>query len=50
MTTATLAPTRRFAVVRVRPAPVIEPPYDDERTSREALMKDVARGGFREAV
>jgi len=23
--------------------------YDDERTSREALMKDVARGGFREA-
>jgi copper chaperone CopZ len=23
--------------------------YDDERTSREALLKDVARGGFREA-
>ena len=22
--------------------------YDDERTSREALLKDVARGGFRE--
>jgi copper chaperone CopZ len=24
--------------------------YDDELTSREALLKDVARGGFREAV
>ncbi len=24
--------------------------YDDERTSREALLKDVARGGFREAA
>jgi copper chaperone CopZ len=24
--------------------------YDDERTSREALLKDVARGGFREAT
>jgi copper chaperone CopZ len=23
--------------------------YDDERTSREALLKEVARGGFREA-
>jgi hypothetical protein len=23
--------------------------YDDERTSRDALLKDVARGGFREA-
>lgn len=23
--------------------------YDDERTSREALLKDVARGGFRES-
>ena len=22
--------------------------YDDERTSREALLQDVARGGFRE--
>ena len=24
--------------------------YDAERTSREALLKDVARGGFREQV
>ena len=24
--------------------------YDDERTSREALLKEVARGGFREAA
>jgi len=24
--------------------------YDDERTSREALLRDVARGGFRERV
>ena len=23
--------------------------YDDERTTRDALLKDVARGGFREA-
>ena len=23
--------------------------YDDERTSREALMKEIKRGGFREA-
>jgi copper chaperone CopZ len=23
--------------------------YDDERTSRAAVLKDVARGGFREA-
>jgi copper chaperone CopZ len=23
--------------------------YDDSRTSREALLKDVARGGFRES-
>jgi len=23
--------------------------YDDERTSREALLKEVVRGGFREA-
>jgi copper chaperone CopZ len=24
--------------------------WDDERTSREALLKEVARGGFKEAV
>jgi copper chaperone CopZ len=24
--------------------------YDDTRTSREALLKDVARGGFRESA
>jgi copper chaperone CopZ len=24
--------------------------YDDARTSREALLKDVARGGFKESV
>jgi copper chaperone CopZ len=24
--------------------------YDDTRTSREALLKDVARGGFREST
>jgi copper chaperone len=24
--------------------------YDDSRTSREALLKDVARGGFREST
>ena len=24
--------------------------YDDEKTSRDALLKDVARGGFREAA
>jgi copper chaperone CopZ len=24
--------------------------YDDARTSRDALLKEVARGGFREAV